>query len=511
MKQDHPVAAFFGINKYSRAGAISTVVILTVLILTVTLNALMGLLPHSVAKPNLTGSDTFRVSATSLAWLETLEKDVTLHLICEGGRARADGDIYSFLLRYEEASQHIHVNVADPASDASFISRFGGEWPEQMSVIVESDERYKIIPYTELFYYYSSLLGSKLTPEKYTETYNYLANLEGGEAYLLQFAESLSAFFDGESRVTNAINYVTREEVPTVYALSGAGAASAIGSVDLDSSLKDLLATSCYDLRTTLTLAALPEDCDLLVINAPTSDLSAEEASALSSYLADGGRLLLTTVYVAADLPNLNAVLKTYGLGPEDSVNVVLEGNANYAMSDSSATYPYFFRAHIASSHAATDDFDGEFLLYYPHSIKLTETEGVTLTPWLYTSAAGYLMTYDEETQNGVQSEEKAVYNVGVIAEKGDTRILWIASPFALTETYNSYSQNGNFTLALSALNWMTDMESDSIAISSRAIDVSHLSVSAAEFLIWTLLLALLIPIAVISIGAVKWYIRKKR
>ena len=507
MKKESKIATFFGMNKYARRGAVSAVAVLVVLILAIAVNATAGLLPHSLAKINVTGSDTFKVSAQSVDWMrESLKEDVTLYLICDGGAANADTDLYTFLLRYEEASGHVDVEIVDPAAQADFIQNYGGEWPADRSVIVESGKRYKIIDNTELFYYYNSSMSMTFTAEEYQEALLMLAESEEGAAYLQEFTDTTTPYFDGEARVTNAINFVTRTDVPIVYSYTGSGAS------ELDSSLKTLLSDTCYDMRTTLTLAAMPQDCDVLIIHAPTADLSEEEANALSAYLADGGKLLLTTFYATADTPRLDAVLATYGLSTEQSVHMVLEYNSNYAFSDSSASYPYLFKTHIASTHAATGEFDGEFIVYYPHLINITETEGVSATSWLYTSAAGKLFSYDETEKKWNESEEKAVYTVGAIAQKGESAVIWIASPDALTASINGYAANsGNFTLALSAMEWVSGADSDSIAIPSAAMSTSMLSVSLQQFLIWSVILILLIPGAILIFGIVTWCTRKKK
>ena len=74
-----PLSALFGINKTARIGAISATVTLLLLVLLVVINAVLSGLPASIVKPNVTGSDTFRVSGKTLDWLETLDEDVTLY------------------------------------------------------------------------------------------------------------------------------------------------------------------------------------------------------------------------------------------------------------------------------------------------------------------------------------------------------------------------------------------------------------------------------------------------
>ena len=60
-----------------------------------------------------------------------------------------------------------------------------------------------------------------------------------------------------------------------------------------------------------LLTSEIPEDCSLLIINAPTSDLASDdglvdEASMLQNYLNEGGKMLLTT-NIYDETPNLDA------------------------------------------------------------------------------------------------------------------------------------------------------------------------------------------------------------
>lgn len=504
-----PLSALLGMNKTARVGAISAAVTLLLLIVLIVVNSLMGLLPSSIASPAVTNSNTFRISGTTLDWLKSLNEDVTLYFICKGGKANADGDLYAFLERYTEANGHIRLEVVDSASDSAFITNYGGEWPSDMSVIVSSAARYRVIDNTDLYYYYfsdsSSGTSMTMTPEEYTSYQEYFASADSTGAYLQQLIAGTTAYFDGESRVTNAINYVTQDEVAVAYMLTGNGA------TELDSRLSSTLSQSCYDLRTTLTIADLPADCDILIINAPESDLSEEEAAALSTYLANCGKLFLTTFYGYGKLPNLSEVLSAYGLGFEASMGYVCEGNPNYYFGSSSYTYNYIYKAHISSDPAATGDFGGEFVGVYAHAIATWDVENVTVTPWLYTSEAGYLQVYNETTQKWETSNEKAVYTFGAIAESGDTQIIWVSTPSSFTQTYNSYASGGNFELLISAFNSMSGIGNDGITVSSTAIESSYLSVSAVQFAVWGIVLVIVLPIAVAVVGVVIWYSRKKR
>ncbi len=463
---------------------------------------LVALLPERIKSLDLSGNDTFRISGTTTDFLSTLDGDVTLTLFCEGGRANADGELYAFLCRYADASKRVTLRVTDPEKDPALIDALGGSVPENMSVAVQSDTRTKLVGYTDLFYYrlYDASSGSamSLTPAEYASMLAYYAQQENGAAYIAQLTSSVTALFDGESRVTNAIRYVLQEKTAVIYELD------ALGTAPLESSFVTPLIKGSFELRTATT-SSIPEDCALLIVNTPTSDLSDKAYNTLSDYLTRGGKLLLTTVAgsTAERLPKLTALLASYGLEMPQEEGMLCEGSAGYLLDGST---PYLFYTRIQSAHPATADFDGQFAALAPHAITLTPTEGVTHTEWLYTSKKGYLLD-----GSGEKLGEDSTLTCGAIAEKGDSAILWISSSYALSATADSYSQGGNYTLLHSAISTLTNTPNTPVPLSARTMDTATLAPSESAFIIWGAILILLIPIATTTLALTTWYVRKRR
>ena len=503
-QNESKLAAFFGITRASRAIALSGVAVILLLAILIAVNVVVGQHPQTLVKPNVTGKETFLISGKTLDWLGTLDEDVTLYLICNGGRSMADGDLLAFLSRYEDASRHVEVEVIDSSSDTAFIEAHGGVWPSELSVIVESAARYKIIDNTELYFYYfydSSYGGMRMTPMEYAAMLDtFSKNDETGESLAL-FMKNTTPYFDGESCVTNAINYVTLDRVATVYTLTGNGTTA------LDAGVTEYLSDASFDVLSLSALTQIPTDCDVLLMNAPTVDLTQEEATALSAYLAGGGKLFLTTMFSASELANLTSVLNAYGMGFAKQQNVLCEGNSNYLYN---ASYPkYIFYAHIDPSHPITAAYDGTVLSYSAHSIEPLQADGVTWSKLLYTSALGYMIDPSDKALTTIG--EKGEFVFGASAQKGNTEIVWVGDPYLLRQEINTYSSNGNFDFALSALNHLSGVTSDSIAVEARVMETSTLSVSATQFIVLGVILVLILPIAAAAIGIGIWYVRKKR
>lgn len=496
-QKTNALAQFFGIEKTARIGAISATVTLLLAVLLIVVNLLVGLLPSSIARPDVTGKNTFRLSGATKDWLKDLNEEVTLYYVCADGEA--EGELYRFVEQYGEVCDRITVTVLDIDRSHDTLAALGvdGESLSDPSIIVKSAARTRVILSEELSYYVYSESGSQMTlsAAQYNAMLNQLAQNDPTGEMTVLFQSYVTAYFDGDARVTNAINYVTQDKTARLYLLSGKAA-------PLDVQLSRLLSQSCYEINTLLQLSQIPDDCDVLVINTPTADLSEAEASVLSSYLAGGGKLFLTTHYQVGALPNLAGVLAAYGLGFEASMQVVCDGHPNSYLSDYYGSYPESFRTQIQSAHAATGDFDESFLVSGAHAITLTEVAGVTVTPWLYTTEAGYLKG---------AADAKGTYTVGAIAEKGESAVVWISSYQALTQTCNGYTNGGNFALSLSAFNELSGIGHDGITIASSALDNARLAVTVTQFAIWAIILVIVIPVGIAITGTVVWYIRKKR
>lgn len=501
---DSKLASFLGATRAARTVALSGISLILAFALLVAANLLFGFLPMNLTKPDVTGKDTFEISKDTLKLLDELDQDVTISLVCTGGKNAVDGELLLFLSRYAEASGHVTLEVIDPAKDPDFIASHGGSQPAELSIVVESAARYKIIDNLDLFYYYlyDASYGAAMTftPYEYATMLDQLAKEDTTGATLAWFTSSTLPYFDGESCVTNAINYVTLDRVATACVLNS-GASTA-----LDAGLTAYLADASFDVSEIAALDELPDSCDVLVIHSVQADLSEDTAKILSSYLATGGKLFLATSFDKTSLPNLASVLKPYGLGLPENAEVVCEGHTNYLLNASS---PLLFAAHMNANHRFSSELDGTFVVYGAHSITLTETEGVALTPWLTTSAVGYLM--DPTTGKQIDAP-KTTYTVGAIAEKGETQIVWISSSASFHSQINTnYASNGNFDLFLQALNHLSGVASDSIAIPARVMESPALAASPVQLIVLGVILVLILPIATAAIGIGIWYVRKKR
>jgi ABC-2 type transport system permease protein len=87
--------------------------------------------------------------------------------------------------------------------------------------------------------------------------------------------------FNGETKITGAISYVTDAYVPAVYALTGHGEAA------LSDKLSKSVAAENMDVESLdlISKGSVPEDAAAIMIVSPQSDISKEERELLAAIL----------------------------------------------------------------------------------------------------------------------------------------------------------------------------------------------------------------------------------
>jgi ABC-type uncharacterized transport system involved in gliding motility auxiliary subunit len=115
----------------------------------------------------------------------------------------------------------------------------------------------------------------------------------------------------------------------------------------------------------------VPDDATVVLIPGPTSDILPTEADALRRYLAKAGKLMVMLDPPiganAAPLPNLEAILKEWGIAPGNNVVVDISGATNDPSIAVAATYP---------QHPITETF--RTLTIYPLARSIDSVEGGT-------------------------------------------------------------------------------------------------------------------------------------
>ena len=458
-----------------RGGAYSLAVTAVVLAILIAVNVFASALPASLTRQDISAAQLYSVTSNTKAVVNNLTGDVTIYWIVQSGEE--DDVLQNLLEKYDSLSDHITVEKRNPDVYPTFAAQYTDEEPANNSLVVECGDKSRYIPFDDIY------LGEV---NAYTGLYS-------------------ATDFDGEGAITSAIDYVTGDEYPQVYLLEGHGE-EALPEDFAEQLEKENLETQSLSL---LNVDAIPEDAACLLIYAPQSDISPEEAELLSGYVSGGGKLLVCAGAVEAGLlTNLYSLLEGYGVTAHDGI-VIDPDRAHYAFG-----YPYVLMPDLLSSPATDSLIEAGYYPILPLAVGLTvdgDSAGATVTELLttsgqaYSKAAGYgLETYERE-----EGDAEGPFALAVTVEDaGGGQITWFTSDQFLNELYNAYSSGANQDLVVNALSGLIG-ESEALAIRSRSLSYSYLTINAAEASLLQVLMIGVFPLAFLGLGV--WVILRRR
>lgn len=464
-----------------RVGGYSVAVILIVVAIAVAVNALVSALPANWTQLDTTASQLFTISEETETILDNLEQDVTIYWVVQSGQE--DDTLSTLLDRYAGMSSKVKVVKKDPDVYPTFVEQYVSGSIYNNSLIVESETRHTYVSYEDIYTY------------DYTDYYSY------------------DVSFAGESALTGAIDYVTRESLPRMYTLTGHGEQT------LSSSFQSAVEGQNIELESLslLTADAIPEDADVILIYAPEKDLSDREKTILLEYLQSGGSLILITdpLQEGSSRPNLEALMGEYGLKSESGI--VVEGSKNhYAFSSPVGLLPDY------GSHEITSPLqEGGYYVYLPVAQGLTAdsecrdtlsiTQLLTTSSSAYSKVKGYGMETYEKEEGDIDGPFALAMAVSeVLDDGGETNLVWVSSSYLLDDQTNNQVSGGNQDFFLNCISWMCQQDSD-LTIHAKTLSQEYLTVSSSASSLLTLLMVGVIPLGCLAAGIVIWVRRKKR
>ena len=445
-----------------KGGSYSLAVTAVVLAILIVVNIFASTLPSSITKLDISSSKLYSITSNTKAVVNNLQQDVTIYWIVQADME--DSIIENLLSKYESLSDHIEVVKKNPDVFPTFTQSYTDEAVPNNSLIVESGERYRYISVNDIY------LSE--------DAYSYYAT-----------------DFDGEGAITSAIDYVVTEDLPQLYVLQGHGEAD-LPATFADAIEKENIETVALSL---LAVDEIPEDADALLIYAPQSDITTEEADMLTDYADNGGKLLVMADPVeGAELTNLHSVLNHYGVTVTEGI--VVENDRNYY----AFGYPYVLMPDMAS-HAITDPLIED--RYYPifpiaqgldvsgATAEVTELLGTS--SFSFSKVAGFeLDTYEYE-----DGDIEGPFTLGVsIATESEGQIVWFSASDFLGDMYNAYSSGANVDLAMNAISALMG-EREAIAIRSKSLNYNYLTINESTASTLKFLMIGVFPLMYLAMG----------
>lgn len=479
--------SFFKSRKF-KYGSLSTGLTVAFIAVVIIVNVIFTLLADTYSwKLDMTSYDLYSISDNTKQIVRSLTKDNKVTFTIMYKEDEYPEQFSEVIKRFANLSDKIEYTFIDVDVNPSALTSYGSEYSiEEGSIVVQSKDRIRVVPFEDLY-------------ETDSET--------GAVAYKTE--ESLAA----------AMLYVTKEEIPLVYFLTGHGEAKY-------ESLLNLFANNGSDVEEVRLsqVKEFDEQARCLVICGPTMDYSESEIRKLQDFLANEYNYERNLFYFSnpesPDLPNLNGFLAEWGI--KINHNVVLESDENSASAYAAGSTPGLFLIPSYSEKEINGQvLTADYLSVVPNASSVSllfEADGITETfPLLITSADSYAKDsgainsgYDK-----AKGDAEGPFNVAVLSTRYKyqdnvpiySHVFAAGSVDMLNEYYLNYNGNGNYLYEIYKMMVGEDELEIDGAVKSTAIPGMTLSTAVVR---WTSIIFIgVIPGIFLIIGLVV-YIRRR-
>ncbi|MCI8448203.1 MAG: ABC transporter permease [Eubacterium sp.] len=443
----------------------------------VVLNLAAGALPSTITNIDCTASQLYAITDDTKNILSSLKKQVDLYVIVD--EASQDEQLGTTLKKYGELSSKVKVTYMDPAVSPSFYQKYTQDRISMNSIIAVCGERSKVIDYSSI----------------YTTSTDY-------QTYSTQ-----TTGYDAEGQLTSAIQYVTNEDLQTVYEITGHGETALSGG------FKESIEKMNLNLQSLNLIEAesVPEDSEAVIINGPVSDFSKDDADKIISYLNDGGKVLVTTMYMAEEMEQFMRILEAYELHLEGGI-VIEASDGNFYQN------PLYLLPDI-SYDTITAGVSDEYICA-PYAQGLTypkEEDGAVIYTELLSTSDQAFVKKDVQNMTGFDKEEGDVdgpFTVGIAVTdtKTQAQLIVYTSAAMFSDSADSIVSGNNselFTAAVSSLAG-EQQASSLIVIPVKEYTLGTLAVSQGTVMMTGLFTVIAVPAVLLLSGILIWLKRRK-
>lgn len=449
-----------------KSGAYSSFITILVIAVVVVINLVFTKLDLST---DLSSGSLFTLSKETNKIIKGTEDKITIYYMVQKGNEQEY--IERVINQYKKVADNIKVVKKDPVTYPGFAEKYVKDtvYDNDAIVVNETTGAAKYVSNEDMYYQTSDYYSSS--------TQNYL---------------------DVEGRVTSAIQYVLSDDNTKLYTVSGHG------ETELGDSLKISLEKMNVDIEELplMTEGKIPSDCDVLLLNGPTKDLRDEEKDKVLDYLKSGGDAVILAQYSEEnDTPNMEEILKYYGLGIQKGV--ISEGAGHYV------NYTNWI---IPSADSGSDMFsdlgENEYIL-------MANAQGITRED---SSSLRSTVAITDLLTTSKQSILKVNPSSGVAEkEKGD-----LDGPFTtgvyVEETLDDEEQTKLTVYSTAAVDdvLIQNAVGNMIGEVENSIDAKNLSYSTVYMgigtqVFWALLVIIIIPAGLLIAGFAIWFIRRRK
>lgn len=469
-------------------GTVATILTICVVAAVILLNVLVGFLTDRFGLTfDMTSEQRFSLTDETKGILKDLDEDVNVYIFMteENFRTQTYGNEMAEILHNFEVSSNYKVKVEyiDPLRNPGMVAQFQSETTiASGTMVVKRGDLFRAISLSDLYYYYDSnqdtIVGVSI-----------------------------------ERKLAINILYTASDDRPLAGLLWGHGEEN--WSTTLASQLSD----ANYDVvLLNLQTDEIPDEVDLLVMCAPTTDYTETEIEKLEGYLASYKNFVYCANTDAGELTNLELYFREWGVAFDNSV-----------ICDSRYRVYGNYAAIITVPGSSADDaiitgIDITNFVVMPNakplSLLWTEKGTMTSQELLQSSTTSYAKSL---SGGAITSYEKAdgdvagTFSTAILVTDShivsnvtvNTNCLFLSSPQVFNTTLINTESYGNMRFTT---NVFSDFgaSSKTVTMRSKKYTDPELNVIGNSLTVMLVLLCA-IPVAIILFGIIVWRRRKNR
>lgn len=504
VKKQSKIKKILHSRKFSR-GWLSIAIIAVFLACVVAVNIIASVLENKFPSlsVDITSSNMYQLQDDTKKLCKNVNKDIDIYLLSDEDTFTSYDSSFGvayfsqalqFFKEIAALNSHITFKFEDTASNPSFAKKYSNlnlttSGLSTICVIDAGNDRYKGLSMTDFF-----------------ETEN-----DSSTGYTKIKSSKV------EQAVCTAILGLTKENVAKACFVTSSGVNSSYFST-----LKTFLDNQAYS-TSTVDLDSnnkVPNDCDILLFVAPTTDISEQALKKVNDYLNTAKKSNKTFVYIPAPAvinggtPNMDSFLEEQGIKIDNKW--IYEEDNDYLTPLSPndnrlSTFDY-------DDSDFTDGIDSSTKVAMFDTWNITLTKGSSAKVLLKSSKKADLLPTDAKSTDDIKKGSGkalngAVINQSEVSDGVNKNVVVIGSYDALCgDLLTKYSQYNNSKYFANLFNLLTENDGETITINSATASDTSLGLEAAsDALFPSILFVGIIPLGVLILGIVIWAVRRKK
>ncbi len=511
-KEKKPRRNIFNSKKFKH-GSLSVLFTVIFVVAIVLVNVILNLvLDRFDVEVDLTEGGVYTIGEEMESFIKESESTVKMYFATDEETLETAGSVYKqtleFARKVSEMNSGYTIEHVDLLTDPTFSEKYGITTEGSLVIECEETGRYRAFDIGNDFLRYTMSDGNSYS-------YSEASMMSMYYQYTLVDETSIA-----EQEILSGLMSITKVNPVKIGVLSGFGETTC-------ADLTALLEKNSYVIEPLdIDLAeSVPEEYDVLILNAPSADYSTEAIDKLDAWLSNGGMYGKNLVYFAAtsntaSTPNLNQFLAEWGL--EVSEGIIYQTDSNYFY----YPYMYYYRASIVEDtdyyKAMQLDAASSFRVTGSRPVKLLweEKSNFVNRPLVQTYGDTSVVCPFGASEDWQLTDATDVGQFNLIVESSKvrydgttpyySRIIACGSENFFIDYFLSATNYSNAEVAVAIFNTISGNAGQSIKITPKSFTATTYEIDASQQSGIAITFVVIIPVIIIITGIVVW-IRRKR